>query len=102
MASVRSVKLRLSPRAVRDIEDISDYVAARNPTAAHRVRNLLQASLEIVALHPEIGRAQTHGVRRHVVPQLPYLVFYRIDEAARTVNIVTIRHAARTSKSAPR
>jgi toxin ParE1/3/4 len=49
-----------------------------------------------LALFPHVGRAQaTGGVRKLVVRNYPYLVYFVVDGAADTVRIVTIRHAAR-------
>lgn len=87
--------LRFSHRAADDLEAICDYICERNPGAALRVRNSLQASLQIIALHPKIGRLQTGGVRRYATPRLPYLIFYRVDVAAGALEVVTIRHGAR-------
>ena len=45
--------------------------------------------------HPQAGRSIGRGLRRYAVPRLPYLIVYRVDEAAAEVAVITIRHAAR-------
>jgi len=42
-----------------------------------------------------IGVAQTRGIRKYVVPQFPYLIYYSVAQQQREIRIHTIRHAAR-------
>jgi plasmid stabilization system protein ParE len=61
------MKLRFSLRATADIAEIADYLAARNPTAAQRVRASIFDSLKLMVLFPQLGRRQaTEGVRKLV------------------------------------
>jgi len=92
------MKLRLTPRAFRDLQDISDYIRTRNPYAAARVSAAILASFRILLLFPEIGRRQsTAGVRKLVVRRYPYLVYYHVDAEANEVFILTVQHPARDS-----
>jgi plasmid stabilization system protein ParE len=62
----------------------------RRPAGAHGY------SLQNLVLFPQVGRAQAvKGVRKLVARKYPYLVYYRVDEAAKEVIILTIQHAAR-------
>jgi toxin ParE1/3/4 len=59
------MKLRFTPRAIADIEEIADYVRARNPAAAQRVRAAIYEGLQNLILFPYIGRQQkAEGVRK--------------------------------------
>jgi toxin ParE1/3/4 len=90
------MKLRLTPRAAQDIAAIADYIHARNPGAARRVRAAILDSLQTLILFPQVGRAQAvEGVRKLVIRKYPYLIYYRVDEAAQEIIILTIQHAAR-------
>jgi toxin ParE1/3/4 len=90
------MKLRFTPRAAEDIAAIADYIRARNPGAARRVRSAIFHSLQNLVLFPQVGRAQAvEGVRKLVTRKYPYLVYYTIDEAADEIIILTIQHAAR-------
>jgi addiction module RelE/StbE family toxin len=90
------VKLRFTPRAAQDIAAIADYIRARNPGAARKVRAAILHSLQNLVLFPKVGRAQAvEGVRKLVTRKYPYLVYYRVDEAAEEVIILTIQHPAR-------
>jgi toxin ParE1/3/4 len=90
------MKLRFTPRAAQDIAAIADYVRARSPGASRKVRAAILHSLQNLVLFPRVGRPQTvEGVRKLVTRKYPYLVYYRVDEAAEEVIILTIRHASR-------
>ena len=90
------MKLRFTPRAVQDIAAIADHIRERNPGAAERVRAAILQSLQNLVLFPQVGRAQTiEGVRKLVTRKYPYLVYYRVDEAANEIIILTIQHPAR-------
>jgi plasmid stabilization system protein ParE len=90
------MKLRFTPRAVADIEEIADYIRARNPAAAQRVRAALYESLQNLLLFPYVGRLQrTEKVRKFLTRKYVYLVYYTVDEAAEEVVILNIKHPAR-------
>ena len=89
------MKRRLSLRARDDLESIAAYLEARDPRAARHVEQQLAAALGRLILHPQAGRSAGRGLRRLAVPRLPYLNFYRVDEADDAVAVATIRHASR-------
>jgi addiction module RelE/StbE family toxin len=90
------MKLRVTSRALRDLEDISNYIRTRNPYAAARVSAAILESFRMLLLFPDIGRRQaTAGVRKLVVRRYPYLVYYRVEEPASEVVILTVQHPAR-------
>ncbi|HTV35140.1 MAG TPA: type II toxin-antitoxin system RelE/ParE family toxin [Xanthobacteraceae bacterium] len=89
------MKLRFTPKAVRDLADIADYIFERNPNAALRVRAAILEALQDLVLFPELGRRQKlAGVRKLVIRRYPYLVYYRLDRSADEIAILTIRHSA--------
>ena len=90
------MRIRYTRRAAADLEAIADYLTARNPPAALKVRDAILESLRHLALFPGIGRRQSvEGVRKLNVRRYPYLIFYMVDEAADELTILTFRHAAR-------
>ena len=90
------MKLRFTPRAVRDLGEIADYLRERNPEAALRVRAAILGSLQNLVLFPQVGRQQKiEGIRKLVTRPYPYLVYYMIDEPAQEIIIITIQHSAR-------
>jgi toxin ParE1/3/4 len=74
-------RYRLAHRAVADLEQISDYIGQRNPSAADRVIDELFKSFDLLAGEPEMG-ISLHELRpqlRMLQPSKPaanYLVFY--------------------------
>ena len=90
------MKLVYTPRAVEDLTEIAAYLVPRSPAGAVRVRAAILATLRIVLDLPHAGRLQTVGdVRKIGVRRYPYAVYYRIDENAGEIVILTIRHSAR-------
>jgi toxin ParE1/3/4 len=90
------MKLRLTPRAARDLADISDYLWERSPAATLRVRDAILQSLQNLSLFPELGRKQEEeGVRKIVTRRYSYRIYYMTDEAADEIIVVAIRHPAR-------
>jgi toxin ParE1/3/4 len=90
------MRVRFSPRAVRDLNAIAEYIRQHNPTAALKVRAAILSSIETLTLFPYAGRKQsTEGVRKLVVRKYPYIVYFTVGEAAGEVAILTIRHSAR-------
>jgi plasmid stabilization system protein ParE len=93
------IRARFSPKAARDLDEISGHIAADNPEAAERVRHLILNTADFLAQHPEIGRRIRKAAARHlqirwfVVPKFRnYLVFYQPFQE--TVMIVRVLHAA--------
>ncbi len=92
------MKLVYTPRAVEDLTEIAAYLVPRSPAGAVRVRTAILATLRIVVDLPRAGRLQTvGGVRKIGVRRYPYAVYYRVDEDAGEIVVLTIRHDARQS-----
>ena len=56
------MKLRLTPRAARDLADIGDYLWERSPGAALRVRDTILQSVQNLSQFPELGRKREPGM----------------------------------------
>ena len=90
------MKLHFTPRATQDLAGIADFISARNPAAALRVRASILNSLKNLVLFPEVGRRQTiKSVRKLVTRKYPYIVYYAVDQAAEEIIILTIQYPAR-------
>jgi plasmid stabilization system protein ParE len=93
------IRARFSPRAARDLEEISGYIATDSPEAAERVRRIILNTADLLAQHPELGRRIRKAATRHsqirwfVVPKFHnYLIFYQPFQ--KTVMVVRVLHAA--------
>lgn len=96
MEEVRTVKLRYSARARRDIDQIHDYIAQHNPRAATAVVARVRETAELVARHPGIARpTDIAGIRVLAVGRYPYLV-YCTNEGDELV-VIHVRHGARAA-----
>ena len=49
-------RLRLRPRAVKDLEEIGDFIATDNPTAAIALIEDIMRSCGLLAASPRLGR----------------------------------------------
>jgi toxin ParE1/3/4 len=69
---------RLTPQAVRDLEEIHEYIARTSPVAADRLTAALERRCELLAEFPEMG-AELHvrppGLRSFTVKR--FLIVYR-------------------------
>jgi toxin ParE1/3/4 len=90
-------KVILSPRALRDLEEIVTYIAADNPQAAERFGQRLVREAENIAPHPLAGRAVPEfgdpTIRERIFRA--YRIVYGVDYERRLVVVSRFWHAAR-------
>jgi plasmid stabilization system protein ParE len=92
------VKLRYTRQALADLASILDYIATRSPQGARRVQARIQAIINLVLAHPELGTRTDHpAIRRATTPPYPFLIFYEPTETE--IIIHAVRHAARDPSS---
>ena len=74
------MKIKLSPRADRDLEHAIDYLIAENPSAASKFADILELSFENLIDNPRLGRATNmQDIRCLTITVFRYKIFYRID-----------------------
>lgn len=92
-------RVELSARAIRDLRQLYDAIAARHVPAAANWFNGLEAKVAGLGAFPGRGgtvpedgrlRQLLYGRRPHV-----YRIIYEIDEGNRVVSVLHIRHGAR-------
>jgi plasmid stabilization system protein ParE len=89
------MRLRFTPRAIRNVADIADYLAERNPAASRRVQSDIYDCLQSLLVFPHVGRRQTAAsVRKIVTRRYGYLVYYAVDEAAGEIVVLNVKHPA--------
>lgn len=88
---------RLAPQVLSDLDQIWDYVAADNPTAALRLLSLFEERFLMLARQPLMGE-----LRDELAPHLRsfpagnYVIFYYpLDVSRETVEIARVLHGAR-------
>ena len=72
----------LTPTALRDLEDLWDFIAEDNPTAASEVVQTILAAADRLAEFPRIGhpRVDLADETLRVWPVNSYLIIYRPDQ----------------------
>ena len=84
--------------ALRNLDEIADYIAQDNPTAASQVVSLIVVQVNQLASQPAIGRpGRVVGTRELVISNTHYLVPYRIKN-----NSVEILRVFHTSQQSPK
>ena len=80
--------------ALRDLAEISDYIAQDSPSAAHRM--LIEVRRQVAQLgdHPHLGRpGRVPDTRELVITSTPYLAPYRVSD--RIIEVLAVVHGAR-------
>lgn len=92
-------RVELSARAIRDLRQLYESVAARHVPAAAVWFNGLEARVAGLARFPRRGGAvpEGGGLRQLLYGRRPhvYRIIYEIDEGNRIVSVLHIRHGAR-------
>jgi toxin ParE1/3/4 len=86
------------------MEAIAEYIEARNPEAARKVGARIGDVVNLLLKFPNMGRKGAQpGTREMLVPQLPYIVVYRIesDEEEERLAIVGVHHCAQLRPGQP-
>jgi toxin ParE1/3/4 len=88
------MELRWLDGATLDVDSIGAYIAGHNPYAARKLVERIRAAARQLATSPYIGRpGRNEGTREWVVTGTPYIIAYRVHEAA--VEIAAVVHGAR-------
>lgn len=85
------------PMAETDMDNIIDYIAQDDPARAGAFGQELRDKTLPLAQHPKMGRTGRPGLPafvRELVVHRDDIVFYRVLDAARTVEILRVKHAA--------
>ena len=94
-------KVRLLPRAFRDLDNIFEYIANEKLSldAAKRQTNRIKAAIRSLSSFPEShqkrqeGRFADKGYRQLLIGS--YMAVFRIDEVQKTVYVVTVQYQGR-------
>jgi plasmid stabilization system protein ParE len=95
------MKLVFDDLALADLEGIYHWIAQDSPRIAKAVVDRVFASTELLASFPFMGRAgREDGTREWVVPRLPYIVVYEVDEIRGEIIVIAVFHGARDRDAA--
>lgn len=90
-------RIEWRPIAREDLRAIVRYIGKDNPTRARSFGKELRDKTKQLAQHPELGRTGRPGLPdwlRERVVHPNYIVYYRVQAAARTVQILRVKHTA--------
>ena len=92
-------KVIYQPLALHDLKSIVRHVAEEDLQAAYRLGMSLLDQAESLAQFPERGGnvRRRPGVKKLV--RAPYLIFYRVDNARRCVDVLRFWHGAQNPQS---
>ncbi len=83
------MRVRWTADAVEDLERICDDIAEDRPMAASRVAGAATRIIASLAEFPLRGRVgRVVGTRELVLPGLPFLAIYEVDEDVRVLRIL--------------
>jgi toxin ParE1/3/4 len=95
--TARPYRIEWRPLACDDLRAIVRYIGKDNPTRARSFGKELRDKTRPLAQHPELGRTGRPGLPdwlRELVVHPNYIVFYRVQAAARIVQILRVKHTA--------
>ena len=90
------MKVLYASRALRDIDDILEYIQARNPQGTRSVSLAIEHAIHTCALSPH-GSAKTDepGVYRRPLGKYRYTIFYRVLAGGEGIEVARVIHGAR-------
>ena len=94
--TAKSYRIEWRPMAREDLRAIVRYIGKDNTTRAKNFGQELRDKTKPLAQHPELGRQGRPGLPdwlRELVVHPNYIVFYRVQAATRTVEILRVKHA---------
>ncbi|MDR1229621.1 MAG: type II toxin-antitoxin system RelE/ParE family toxin [Azoarcus sp.] len=97
MAAKTPYRIVWRPMAEADLENIVDYIAQDDPIKAEAFGKELRDKTLLLTRHPRMGRDGRPGLPafvRELVAHRHYIMFYRVLDEARTVEILRVKHTA--------
>ncbi len=87
-------RLIFAPRAAQDMDRLTDFLMARDPSAAAATTKILIEGLALLKQHPLIGRIVETGLRELVISRgrSGYVALYRYNVQLDATLVLAIRH----------
>jgi toxin ParE1/3/4 len=88
------MKVRWTPAAAADLQEISDYLDAHMPNFSRSTVVALCEAIDSLLSSPNRGRVgREPGTRELVLTRIPYIVAYRFRDE--TIEVLHLHHTAR-------
>lgn len=95
MSTSGEKRLEWKPRALRELSDSFEFIAAEDPMAAWRVLDRIRDMAGMLAGQPLLGRkGRVRGTRELPIPRTPFLLIYRVRSHSLVIGRV-LHHARR-------
>jgi plasmid stabilization system protein ParE len=87
-------RLIYSPVALHDLERLFEFLAERDPQAAVDAMQVIRSAVDILGVHPLVGRVRDGEVRELVISfgASGYLALYRYLAVPGIVRVLGFRH----------
>ncbi len=89
-----SVKLHLGKRALRQAEKEDAWWAENRPASPHLFAREYRDKLELIRTTPGAGvgwpTARRPALRRILMPKTQNHIYFRVDEASRTIHVLAV------------
>ncbi len=87
-------RLLLAPRALEDIERLTEFLQNCGDPGAVEIAAILMDGLSLLKQHPMIGRQAEDGLRELVISRgrSGYVALYRYDVISDTALILAVKH----------
>ncbi|MEQ1887918.1 MAG: type II toxin-antitoxin system RelE/ParE family toxin [Alphaproteobacteria bacterium] len=95
MPKKKTYAIEWRPLAREDLRSIIQYIAKDSGTRAGAFGNDLRDRVSQLSRFPNLGRPGRIEGTRELVAHPNYIVYYRVREDARQVQILRVKHAAR-------
>lgn len=92
--TAKTYRIEWRPMAREDLHAIVQYIGKDNPARARSFSQELRDNTKPLVQHPELGRHDRLSGIRELVVHPNYIVFYRVPDEGRTVQILRVKHAA--------
>jgi toxin ParE1/3/4 len=88
------MKIRWVSLALADLAEAADFISKDNPEAARKMVRRIWEAANLLAEHPDAGRAgRVPGTRELIVGGTHFILPYRVKD--NTVQILRVLHSAR-------
>ena len=88
-------RLLYTQRALNDLAEIIGYIAKDDAEAASRFGTSLLDHVDLLTRFPRLGSVVRKRSRVRKLLHSPMLVYYRVDQDKRLIEILHVRHGGR-------
>lgn len=88
-------RLFYTQRALNDLAEIVGHIAEDDADAASRFGSSLLDHVELLTRFPRMGSIIRKRPRVRKLVHSPFLIYYRLDDDKRMIEILHLRHGAR-------